>query len=139
MKPSIKGVKARRFLSFHGHIGKVNSRIDGSSIKWNQWKALHNAIKDHTDDGESRNKKAEVWEALDKVFLYCERKNWTEHDLKEYKQVLNSFKKAMTQAWTDNHITHYMVRTIQTFLAQKNELPIKNNFFSFPLFAAYII
>ena len=53
MKPSIVGVKARIFLSFHGHIGKVNSKIGGSSIKWNQWKALHNAVKDHGDDGES--------------------------------------------------------------------------------------
>ena len=32
MKPSIGGVKARRFLSFHGYIGNVNSRIGSSFI-----------------------------------------------------------------------------------------------------------
>ena len=33
MKPSIKGVRARKFLSLHTTIGKVNSKIGDSSIK----------------------------------------------------------------------------------------------------------
>ena len=109
MKPSIGGVKERRFLSFNGHIGKVNSRTGGSSIKWNQWKALCNAVKDHGDDGESRNRKAKVWEALDKVFLYCEKMNWTGAKLEDYKMNLDLFKKSMIAAWINHQITHYMV------------------------------
>ena len=91
-------------------MGKINSRTGGSIVKWNQWKALHNAIKDHGDEGQSHNKKANVWEALDKVFLYCEKYNWTSVDLEDYKKTLNVFKNSMIDAWTNHHITHYMLR-----------------------------
>ena len=110
IKPSIGGVKARRFLAFHGTLGKINSANGGSSIKWEQWKVLHNAIKDHGDGGQARNRKAKVWEALDNVFLYCEKMKWTNVELEDYKKNLDMFKKSMIAAWTDHQITHYMVR-----------------------------
>lgn len=109
IKPSIGGVKARRFLGFRGTLGRINSRTGGSSIKWEQWKVLHNAIKDHGDGGQTRNRKAKVWEALDKVFLYCEKMKWTNAELEDYKKNLDLFKKSMIAAWTDHQITHYMV------------------------------
>ena len=95
IKPSIGGVKARRFLGFGGSQGKINSQIGGSSIKWEQWKALHNAIKDHGDGGQTRNSKAKVWESLDKLFLYCEKMNWTGAEFEDYKKNLDLFKKSM--------------------------------------------
>ena len=98
IKPSIGGVKARRFLSCYKNLGKINARAGGSSIKWNQWKALHNAIKDHGDDGQMRNRKAEVWEALDKVFFYCEKVLWNGAELEDYKRYLAIFKKSMIEA-----------------------------------------
>ena len=55
---TIGGVKARTFLGFHGKLGKLNSKRGTSNVKYNQWKALHNAVKDH--DGLARNKKAQV-------------------------------------------------------------------------------
>ena len=85
IKPSIGGVKARRFLSFHGTLGKVNSKIGGSSIKWSEWKALHNALNDHGDEGQLCNIKAKVWEALDKVLFYSEKTKWIGADLEDYK------------------------------------------------------
>ena len=119
IKPSIGGVKAQRFMGYHGMPGSINSRTGGSSIKWSQWKALHNAIKDHGDQGESRNRKAKVWESLDKIFLCCERRKWTTADMDDYKQNLDIFKKSMTEAWTDHHITHYMVREHVNYIYPK--------------------
>ena len=111
-KQSIGGVKARRFLGFHGQQGKFNSRTGGSSIKWNQWKALHNAIKDHGDEGQTRNRKAEVWEALDKVLLYCEKTKWTGFELEDYKQTLKIFKRKMSEAWSVRHGQTITLHTI---------------------------
>ena len=68
-------MKARRFLTFNGDLGKINSKR-GSTIKYEQWKVLHNAIKDHTDGGLARTRKAEVWKALDEVFALCDKKIW---------------------------------------------------------------
>ena len=73
-KPSIGGVKARRFLSFNGDLGKINSK-HGSTVKYGQWKVLHNAIKDHADGGHARTRKSEVWKALDEVFALCDQKH----------------------------------------------------------------
>ena len=72
---------------------------------------LHNAIKDHGDEGHACNIKAKVWEALDKVFWHCEKSKLTGARLEEYKSTLNIFKKSMINAWTDQHTTHYMVRS----------------------------
>ena len=105
-------------MGFHDSLGKVNSKAGGFAIKWNQWKVLHNAIKDHGDEGHARNKKVEVWEALDKVFLYCEESKWTSVELEDYKSILNIFKKSMIDAWTNRHITNYIVRS-QPFLMFK--------------------
>ena len=88
IKPSIGGVKARRFLGFCGSQGKINSQTGGSSIKWEQWKALHNAVKDHGDGEQTRNSKVKVWESLDKLFLYCEKINWTGAKFEDYKKIL---------------------------------------------------
>ena len=73
-KSAIGGVKARHFLGFHGKLGKINDNHGGSNIKWNMWKALHNTVKDHGDDGKARNRKAKVWEALDAVFYSCDKR-----------------------------------------------------------------
>ena len=73
-------------------------------------KTLHNAIKEDGDEGQACTRKAKVWEALDKIFLYCKKIKWARVDLEEYKQTLNSFKKSMIDAWIDHQITHYMVR-----------------------------
>ena len=67
-------------------------------------------IPDHGDKGQACTRKAKVWEVLDKIFIYCEKKKWTGVDLEEYKQTLNIFKKSMIYAWIDHHIRHYMVR-----------------------------
>ena len=114
-KVSIGGVKARAFLGFHGKLGKVNAKKGSSNVKYNQWKALHNAIKDHGLEGTSRNKKAEVWESLDKVFSYCDKTSWGKNDLPNFKKELNNFRNAMKDAW-DQEFTHYMVRILIIFL-----------------------
>ena len=49
-KPSIRGLKVRRLSSFNGNLGRFNSK-QGSTMKYGKWKALHNAIKDHADEG----------------------------------------------------------------------------------------
>ena len=108
-KPSVGGVKARRFLGFHGEVGKINRERGESNIKWNMWKLLHNAVKDHGDDGNARNRKARVWEALDSVFLYCDKRYWSPKDETAFRKELNNFIKAMKEAWTSESITHYMV------------------------------
>ena len=107
-KPSIGGVKARRFLSFNGELGKINSK-HGSMIKYGQWKVLHNAIKDHADGGRARTRKGEVWKALDDVFALCDKKTWEDSNTIQLREVLSKFGKAMTNGWSTNSITHYMV------------------------------
>ena len=67
IKRSLGGVKARRSLSFHGELGKINRNHKFSAIKYGLWKKLHNTIKDHGDNSEARNQKAQVWISLDKV------------------------------------------------------------------------
>ena len=71
--------------------------------------ALHNAVKDHGDGGKTRNSKAKVWESLDKLFLSCEKMNWTSAEFEDYKKNLDLFKKSMIAAWTSHQMTHYMV------------------------------
>ena len=88
-------------------MGKINSRTGGSIVKWNQWKALHNAIKDHDDEGQSRNKKADVWKMIDKLFEFMEKKMWSGSELKILTSILESWKKAFHAGWGDQNITHY--------------------------------
>ena len=44
IKPSLGGVKARRFLLFHGELGKINQNRNFSTIKYGLWKRLHSQI-----------------------------------------------------------------------------------------------
>ena len=60
IKPSLGGVKARRFLSYNGSNARINKDGNPSTIKYNLWKKMHNAVKDHANKGEARNHKAEV-------------------------------------------------------------------------------
>ena len=69
IKPSIGGVKARRFLSRPQNITRNQGRQSQyiSRVKYNVWKRVHNAVKDHQADGMARDVKAEVWRSLDKL------------------------------------------------------------------------
>ena len=109
-KPSIGGVKARRFLTFNGELGKINSK-QGSTIKYGQWKVLHNAIKDHVDGGFARTRKAKVWKALDELFSLCDKKTWEDGYTVHLRKALSKFGQSMTSGWSSNNITHYMVST----------------------------
>lgn len=109
IKPSIGGVKARRFLSFNGNHGKINENAGGSTIIYGVWKSVHNAVKDHNDHGRARTRKAEVWKALDEVFRLCDKKIWHKNDHVIFKQALRDFGTNMNEAWASQSITHYMV------------------------------
>ena len=65
-KPSIGGVKAKRFLSYFGKNHK-------NSMFYDKWKALHNAVKDRAGGGVIQSRKAEVWILLSKIFEFMER------------------------------------------------------------------
>lgn len=112
IKPSLGGVKARRFLSFHGEQGKINKNRQFSTIKYGLWKKLHNAVKDHGDNGEARNRKAEVWISLDEVFRMLDMKVWKRDDILKLKMALRTFGKSMQEAWSEQSITHYMVKCL---------------------------
>ena len=109
IKPSLGGVKARRFLSFHGQLGKINLNRNFSTTKYGLWKKLHNAVKDHGDNGEARNRKAQVWISLDEVFKLLSLKTWKQNDILRLQMALHSFGKSMQDAWSNQSITHYMV------------------------------
>ncbi len=106
---SLGGVKARRFLTFHGEHGKINKSQKFSTINYGLWKKLHNAIKDHGDNGAARNRKAEVWISLDEVFRMLNIRVWNKTDILKLKMALRSFGKSMQEAWSHQSITHYMV------------------------------
>ena len=112
IKPSLGGVKARRFLSFHGELGKINKNRDFSTIKYGLWKKLHNAVKDHANSSEARNRKAEAWISLDEVFFLLDKKLWTQDDNLKLNLALQSFGKSMEATWSLHSITHYMVSFI---------------------------
>lgn len=61
---------------------------------------LHNAVKDHGDDGRAKNRKAGVLQALDAIFSYCDKNHWSENDMGAFKKELNNFKTCMRDAWT---------------------------------------
>lgn len=112
IKPSLGGVKARRFLSYNGSKSRMRKDGSPSSIKYNLWKKLHNAIKDHANNGEARNHKAEVWIHLDEVFRLLDSKRWTQNDNLRLRSALQSFGKSMQDAWSAQSITHYMVKRL---------------------------
>lgn len=113
MKPSIGGVKARRFISKiisndQERVTKPKKSTYRSKIQYQQWKRLHNAVKDQ--EGSSRNAKAKVWQTIDVLFQMCEKVKWTNEDKKRFQENLQAFKKSFSDAWTHTQITHYMVR-----------------------------
>lgn len=116
LKPSIGGVKARRFLSKitttdQAKATKPTNVTYVSKIQYQQWRRLHNAVKDQ--EGASRNAKAEVWQTVDVLFQMCEKGKWTKQDRKRFQDNLQGLKKAFCTAWTSTQITHYMVRQHQ--------------------------
>ncbi|KAI5078400.1 hypothetical protein GOP47_0006071 [Adiantum capillus-veneris] len=113
-KPSIGGVKARRFLSkpqgtrdpkLTKH-GKIYNTSYVSKVEYQSWKKLHIAVKDH--EPTTRNGKAEVWRSIDILFLMCDKDDWSQGDMNKFKENLNLLKKSFKTAWTDTQITHYM-------------------------------
>ena len=110
-KLSIGGVKARRLLSVLHNTDHSQHRQTRTSLaqRYNRWKCIHNAVVDHADNGEARSRKANVWKSLDVVFHYCDLKEWKKDDEQTFQNALDDFKKSMVGAWTDQHITHYMV------------------------------
>ena len=73
-------MKARGVFAFRGRLGKMNQKRGNSTIKYDMWKVLHNTVKDQGDDGNTRNRKAQVWRSLDSIFKYCNKENWEEKD-----------------------------------------------------------
>ena len=111
-KVSVNGVKARKFLSFlvqNDNSTRTKNQTVARMVNFNRWKVVHNVVVDHADNGEVRACKVEVWKLLDMVFQYCDKRLWTNEDHNLFKATLDNFKKSMLFAWTDNHITHYMV------------------------------
>ena len=89
MKPSIGGVKARRFLSKiigndQERVRKAKKSTYRSKIHYQQWKKLHNAVKDQ--EGSSRNAKAQVWKTIDVLFQMCEKVKSTNEDKKRFQE-----------------------------------------------------
>ena len=118
MKLSIGGVKARRFLSRPLHLkekkktkkGKIYHSTYVSTVTYDHWKNLHNAVKDH--EGKPRTAKAEVWRATDILFRMCEKDTWSQQDKITFKDNLKTFGTVLTQAWTESSITHNMVNNL---------------------------
>lgn len=108
-KVSVGGVKARRFLSRPAaNTTKKRATNHVSRIEYQQWRKLHNAVKDH--EAASRNAKSEVWHAIDNIFGMCDKESWSTPDIKVFQAHLLQLKKQFIAAWTENNITHYMVR-----------------------------
>lgn len=109
-KVSISGVKARKFLSMPAQSEDANDVTTTRRVlSYNKWKAVHNAVVDHADQGRARARKAEVWKSLDTVFKFCDKRQWSNEDHTFFQRALENFKTSMISAWTDKHITHYMV------------------------------
>ncbi len=110
-KLSIGGVKARLFLSMPASARqqKSQSAQERQVLRYNRWKNLHNAVVDHADDGAARTRKANVWRSLDTIFKFCELNTWRDTDYTNFQEALETFHKSFVSAWTNQHITHYMV------------------------------
>ena len=83
-------------------------------IKYGLWRKLHNATKDHGDNGAAGNQKAEVWLNLDEVFKILNIKVWNKNNILKLKMALWSFGKSMQEAWSEQSITCYMVLYLVT-------------------------
>lgn len=107
IKPSIGGVKAKRFLS----LRVKNCQIENGSNQnmFNRWKDLHKVVKDHADGGAIHNRKADVWISLDKIFAFMEKKKWSNSDKTLFGSLLDTWKTSFLAAWGDHNVTHYMV------------------------------
>lgn len=113
-KPSIGGVKAKRFLTFC----LKDSQDTNKKKMFNRWKDLHNAVKDNANGGSIQNRKADVWILLDKMFAFMEKKEWSNSELQSFGNVLETWKKAFIAGWGDLHVTHYMVILKQIYKSQ---------------------
>ena len=117
-KVSLGGVKARRFLSRPvdnrrqklTKRGKYYKTTHVSRIEFEQWKKLHNTVKDQQPL--SRHATAEVWRAVDVIFQMMDKETWTSTDKNTFKATLEHFKKEFLKAWEDINVTHYMVREV---------------------------
>ena len=110
-KPSIGGAKARRFLSQTRNKTTMNKGIlHNSTVKYDVWRAVHNAVKDHEANGVARTSKAAVWESLDVIFKYCDKQKIHKPDIEALEEHIRKFGKSRREAWIELNITHYMVR-----------------------------
>ena len=122
-KPSISGVKARRFLE--------NKCGHGC---WGLYEQLIDAEDDRTSGGrESSRKKKCAWRSLSSLFLLMEKDKFMDGDAIAFQEVVTDFIKAMKEAWGDNHMTHYMV-CIQIFIPPELYLLIYIFYYKFTTF-----
>lgn len=103
-KPSIGGVKARRFLSNHSK--------ESSKIQYSVWKDVISATEDFEDKGTTRVKKVEVWKKLDNMIEVLRKDTISYADALLLEKTAIEFVDAVRVAWGSDHITHYMVRYI---------------------------
>lgn len=110
-KLSVNGVKARRFLSMPAQSHRsIDQRAHARrQALFNKWRCVHNAVVDHADSVAPRTRKANVWKCIDMIYKYCDLKTWKNEDFNLFQKALDNFHKLMIDAWTDQHITHYMV------------------------------
>jgi hypothetical protein len=98
-KPSMSGVKARRFLE--------NKCGHGC---WGLYEELIDAEDDRTSEGrESTRKKKCSWRSLSSFFLLMDKEKFMEGDAITFQEAITDFIREMIEAWGDNHMTHYMV------------------------------
>lgn len=100
-KPSVGGAKARRFLS--NHTGK------SSTVTYNVWKDVVAASKDFEEKGNTRLKKAAVWQNLDNLIGMLRKEKLSEIDIANLQKYCEIFVKSVAECWGENHVTHYMV------------------------------
>lgn len=100
-KPSIGGAKARRFLS--NHTGKA------SNIQHSVWTDIIAATQDFEKDGKTRVLKVDVWKKLDSMIAILRKEKYSDIDKKAVQRTCVEFVNAVSKAWGEDHITHYMV------------------------------
>ena len=128
IKPSIGGLKVRRFLSHPKREKKLIKKSHYvSRVNYGLWKIFHNAIKGYEVDGLARNVKADVWKSLEKLFIFCNKHNWSKKDHHSFEEDAKTCVKSMKKTWIACNITHYMVRNLLFILT------------SYPRFTIYTI
>lgn len=103
-KPSIGGSKARRFLS--------NYSTKQSKIQYSVWKEIITATQDFEERGSTRLMKAEVWKKLDSMVKYLRKDTFSNADIQMIQRTTSEFVDAVQGAWGADHITHYMVKSL---------------------------